>query len=173
MSTSDELDDQALVEAAQRDRTRFLDLYDRHFHRLYAYVLRRTHHREDAEDVTSEVFHRALVNLPDYEWRGTPFIAWLFRIAAHELADRWRGAARQAGVSPPDVATTDPDFERQVMLFEVVERLPADQRRVVEMRFGAGKSIHEVAEAIGRSDGAVKQLQRRALETLRGYLEER
>ena len=173
MTTPEELDDRGRVEAAQADPARFLDLYDRYFHRLYAYVLRRAGSRAEAEDVTAEVFHRALANLAKYEWRGIPFIAWLFRIAAHELADRRRGAARHAGISPPDVATNEPDFERQVMLFELVERLPGDQRRVVEMRFGEGKSLHEVAEVIGRSEGAVKQLQRRALETLREYLEER
>ena len=167
------MDDGPLVEAAQADRTRFLDLYDRHFHRVYAYALRRTGNRADAEDVTSEVFHRALVNLSGYEWRGIPFVAWLYRIAAHELSDRRRRAAREAVTQPPDVETNTPEFERRVLLFQLVERLPPDQRRVVEMRFGDGKSIQETAAAVGRSEGAVKQLQRRALENLRDELEER
>ena len=171
MATSEELDDRALVEAAQADPARFLDLYDRHFHRVYAYVLRRAGNRADAEDVTSDVFHRALANLPKYEWRGIPFVAWLFRIAAHELADRRQRAARQAGDSPSDVEGNDDALERRVMLFQLVERLPADQRRVVEMRFGEGRSLRDVAEALGRSEGAIKQLQRRALETLRAHLE--
>jgi RNA polymerase sigma-70 factor (ECF subfamily) len=57
------------------------------------------------------------------------------------------------------------------MLFQLVERLPADQRRVIEMRFGEGRSILDVARTLGKSDGAVKQLQRRALENLRMRLE--
>ena len=173
MLTPQDVDERALVEAAQADPARFLELYDRHFHRLYVYVLRRTGHRADAEDVTAEVFHRALANLRTFEWRGVPFVAWLFRIAAHELSDRRRSTARQVVTLPPDVETAGPDFERRVMLFELVDRLPDDQRRVVEMRFGDGRSINEVAAAIGRSEGAVKQLQRRALENLRNQLEPR
>jgi RNA polymerase sigma-70 factor (ECF subfamily) len=167
----DELDERSLVEAAQADPARFLDLYDRHFHRVYAYVVARTGSRAEGEDVTSEVFHRALANLKKFEWRGVPFIAWLFRIAANELADRRKQAARESGDPPPDIEAPDPDLERRAMLFQLVERLPADQRRVIEMRFGEGRSILDVAAALGKSDGAVKQLQRRALETLRMRLE--
>lgn len=167
------MDERALVQAAQTESARFLDLYDRHFHHVYAYVLRRTGNRAETEDVTSEVFHRALVNLRGYQWRGVPFVAWLYRIAAHELADRRRSAAREAVTQPPDLETSAPDFERQVMLFQLVDRLPADQRRVVEMRFGDGTSIRETAAALGRSEGAVKQLQRRALAKLRVNLEGR
>jgi len=167
----EELDDRSLVEAAQAEPARFLDLYDRHFHRVYAYVVRRTGNRAEAEDVTSEVFHRALANLKKYEWRGVPFVAWLFRIAANELADRQKRAAREGGEPPPDIEAPNPDLERRAMLFELVERLPADQRRVIEMRFGEGKSILDVARTLGKSDGAIKQLQRRALENLRMRLE--
>ena len=173
MATPNEIDERILVEAAQAEPARFLELYDRHFHRVYAYVLRRTANRAEAEDITSEVFHRALVNLAGYEWRGVPFVAWLYRIAAHELSDRRRSGAREVVTQPPDIDTSAPDFERRVILFQLVDRLPADQRRVVEMRFGDGKSVREVAAALGRSEGAVKQLQRRALENLRRTLEGR
>jgi RNA polymerase sigma-70 factor (ECF subfamily) len=172
VATPDEVDERALVEAARADPARFLDLYDRHFHRVYVYVLRRVRNRTDAEDVTSEVFHRALANLHTYEWRGIPFSAWLYRIAAHELADRSHESARLAGGPPPDGRPAELDFERHVALFQLVDRLPADQRRVIELQFGEGRSIHEVAAALGRSDGAVKQLQRRALQRLRAHLEE-
>lgn len=172
VATPDEVDEQTLVEAARADPARFLDLYDRHFHRVYAYVLRRAGNRADAEDVTSEVFRRALANLDKYEWRGIPFVAWLYRIAAHELADRRQASAR-VGTQPPDTGATDPDLEGQVALFQLVDRLPDDQRRVIELRFGEGRSIREVAGALGRSDGAIKQLQRRALENLRAGLERR
>ena len=165
-------DEQALVEAARTDRARFLELYERNLHRVYAFSLRRTGNRADAEDVTSEVFHRALANFDTYEWRGVPFAAWLFRIAAHELADRRRESARAAvGAYPPDVRPADPGLERQVLLYELVDRLAPDQRRVIELRFGEGRSIREAAERLGRSEGAVKQLQRRALEKLRQDLE--
>ena len=171
MATPEEVDERTLVEAAQADPARFLDLYDRHFHRVYAYALRHAGNRADAEDITSEVFHRAFENLRAFEWRGIPFVGWLYRIAAHELTDRRRKASRQALIPPPEIPVNDPDFETRVLLFQLLDRLPTDQRRVVEQRFGAGRSIQEVALALGRSEGAVKQLQHRALESLRRHVE--
>ena len=162
-----EKDERQLVEAAQADPSRFVELYDRHFHRVYAYVLKRAGRRADAEDVTAEVFHRALEHLDQFEWRGTPFVAWLFRIAAHALADHWKREGRQVAAPPGAMPASDPAFERTVLLFQLVDRLPGDQRRVIELRFGEGRSIQETAGLLGRSEGAVKQLQHRALERLR------
>jgi RNA polymerase sigma-70 factor (ECF subfamily) len=171
VSTAHEQDERALVEAAQADPTRFLDLYDRHFHRVYAYVLRRVRNRPDAEDITADVFHRALEHLDRFEWRGTPFVAWLFRIASHALADHWARAGRQGGAPLGAMPASDPELERQVMLFQLVERLPDEQRRVVELRFGEGRSLGETAAAVGKSAGAVKQLQHRAIQNLRKAME--
>src|SRR5205085_12254931 len=81
-------EERALIEAAKRDPARFAELYEFNFDRVYAYVSRRVRDRSIAEDVTAEVFHHALANLERFEWRGTPFAAWLFRIAANEIADR-------------------------------------------------------------------------------------
>ena len=167
MATPEALDEQTLVEAAQADPARFFDLYERYFHRVWAYVIRRTANRAEAEDVTSEVFRRALENLRGYEWRGTPFAAWLLRIAANALAHRWEKAGRESGDPPPEVAEPDADLERRAIVFQLVERLPDLQRRVIELRYVEEKSLHEVAEELGKTEGAVKQLQRRALERLR------
>lgn len=174
-ASADDHDERSLIEAAQADPARFVDLYERHFHRVYAYVARRAGSRADAEDVTSEVFEQALTNLPKYEWRGVPFAAWLLRIASNALADRWRRASRDSPDPPPDV----PDgreaerIERRAMLFQLVDRLPEVQRQVIEMRFVDQKSIRDIATALDRSEGAVKQLQLRALENLRKSMEGR
>ena len=162
-------DDRALVEAAQADPARFAELYDRHVDRVYAYVARRTADRSAAEDVTSEVFAHALAHLRQFEWRGTPFVAWLYRIAANALADRWRKESRTSSVPVDDVPNEHEaaEIERRVMLSQLVERLPDAQRQVVRMRFGQERSIREIAEALGKSEGAIKQLQLRALEQLR------
>src|SRR5262249_17817770 len=85
-----EAEERLLVEAAQRDRSRFADLYERNFELVYAFVARRVRNREEAEDVTAEVFHQALAGLGRFEWRGFPFAAWLFRIARNAITDRWR-----------------------------------------------------------------------------------
>ena len=166
--------ERALIEAAQRDRGRFADLYEANFERVYAYVIRRVRDRDEAQDITSDVFHLALKSLPRFEWRGVPFAAWLYRIAANEIADRSKSLARRrafflfqesdAGVE--DASSID-DAERRGRLFKLVERLPRDQSRVIVMRFAEDKSIPEIATALGRSEGSVKQLQFRAMQNLR------
>jgi RNA polymerase sigma-70 factor (ECF subfamily) len=163
-------DERTLVEAVQADPARFVELYDRYFHRVWAYVIRRTGNHADAEDVTSEVFHRAFEHLPKYRWRGTPFSAWLFKIAANVLADRWARTAKESVDTSQDIAAiaeADEELERRAMLFQLVDRLPEIQRSVIELRFVEGLSLLEVAERLGKSEGAIKQLQRRAIEQLR------
>lgn len=172
-ASADDHDERSLIEAAQADPARFVELYERHFHRVYAYAARRAGSRAEAEDITSEVFEQAFTNLRRYEWRGVPFVAWLFRIAANALADRWKQASRDSHDPPPDVpdGRGAEDIERRAMLVQLVDRLPDAQRQVIEMRFADQKSIREIAAALGRSEGAVKQLQLRALENLRKSME--
>jgi RNA polymerase sigma-70 factor (ECF subfamily) len=167
-----EADERLLVEAAQSDPRRFAELYELNFYRVYAYIARRVQNREEAEDLTSEVFHHALAKLKQFEWRGTPFVAWLFRIAANAIADRWKRAARESkDDAPGDLADNEAhDIEQRAALFQLVESLPPDQRRVVVMRFVEQKSIREIAQEIRRTEGAVKQLQFRALEKLRAQM---
>jgi len=162
-------DERSLIEAAQADPARFLELYDRHVDRVYAYVSRRAGSRAPAEDITSAVFEQALTKLPTFEWRGVPFAAWLFRIAANALADHWRREERNSHEPPPDVPDEREqyDLEQRVSLFRLVDRLPETQRQVIQMRFVEDRSIRDVAAALDRSEGAVKQLQLRALENLR------
>ena len=127
------------VEAAQRDPSRFADLYENHFDRVYAFVLRRVSDRTEAEDLTSDVFHKALANIGSFEWRGVPFAAWLLRIAANVIVDRSKRGAREiAGIDDPGEPVTQPNLDevdRHARLFRLVERLPADQRRVIALRF--------------------------------------
>jgi RNA polymerase sigma-70 factor (ECF subfamily) len=164
------------VEAAQKDPRRFADLYEENFERVYAYIARRVGGRDAAEDLTAEVFHQALANLPRYEWRGVPFAAWLYRIAANAIADRGQRAAREQGNPAAEpAAASEPaleEVEQRARLFWLVDDLPADQRRVVRLRFVEEKSIREIARELGRSEGAVKQLQFRALENLRARMGE-
>jgi RNA polymerase sigma-70 factor (ECF subfamily) len=162
-------DERRLVEAAKADPRRFGELYEENFGRVYAYIARRVRDRAAAEDVTADVFHHALKNLARFEWQGTPFVAWLYRIAANMMADRWQRVAREAGTPAPEVPDEKAaeEIERRAMLFRLVDSLPEDQRRVVLARFAEQKKISEIAREMGRSEGAVKQLQFRALEALR------
>ena len=167
-------DEKALVESAQRDPRRFGDLYARHFDRVYAFVARRVPTRSDAQDLTAEVFRHALANLGRFEWRGVPFVAWLYRIAGNAVADHYQRTARERN-APVDAGQTDADaldIERRALIYRAVRTLPDDQRRVIELRFADEQSIAEVARVLGRSEGAVKQLQLRAMRTLRQRLDE-
>ena len=171
-----ELDERLLVEAAQNDPARFAELYENNFERVYAYVVRRVGDRSETEDLTSEVFHHALANLRRFEWRGTPFAAWLFRIAANLIADRWhrsgREVANEARVEMAQVSAVEiEEVERKATLFRLVDTLPVEQRRVVMLRFVEQKTIKEVAREIRKTEGAVKQLQFRALSSLRARME--
>jgi len=162
-------EERLLIEAAQADPARFVELYDRNVDRVYAYVSRRAGSRSVAEDVTSEVFEQALSNLGTFKWRGVPFVAWLYRIASNALADHWKRERRDSHDLPPDVPDEreHQDLERRVSLFQLVDRLPDAQRQVIQMRFVEDRTIREVAAALDRSEGAVKQLNWRALENLR------
>ncbi|HUY26984.1 MAG TPA: sigma-70 family RNA polymerase sigma factor [Candidatus Binataceae bacterium] len=162
------------VEAAQSDPSRFAELYEENFPRVYAYIARRVRERAEAEDLTADVFRRALENLGSYESRGAPFAAWLYRIAANAIVDRAARAARDNGYVAPD-AEPEPlpeDLEYRARLFRMVDDLADDQRRVIVMRFAEQRSIAEIASAMRRSEGAIKQLQLRALHKLRNRIGE-
>ena len=162
------------IEAAQKDPRRFAELYEENFERVYAFVESRVRDRDEAEDLTSEVFHRALKNLSRFEWRGVSFAAWLFKIATNAIIDRAKRAAKnreplEIGIEDPPGDTLEGAHDRAT-LFRLVDGLPADQRRVIVMRFAGQKTIREIAHELRRSEGAVKQLQLRGLQNLRGRL---
>jgi RNA polymerase sigma-70 factor (ECF subfamily) len=169
---SEENDERMQVEAAQRDPSRFARLYEKNFYRVYAYIVRRVSDRHQAEDLTADVFREALAGIGKFEWRGVPFASWLMGIASRVVADHWKRAGRESGSPTRDAETVvATEIEHSTMLFQLVGRLPAAQLRVIHMRFVEQKSIREIAHEIGRSEGAVKQLQLRALETLRADME--
>jgi len=191
-----EAGERVLVEAAQQDPARFAELYELNFERVYAYAVRRVRNRAEAEDLTAEVFHQALGNLKRFEWRGIPFAAWLFRIAANLISDRWQRSGREVAddseliesaqiepgqikrrkieagrINPGKISPAEIEaVERRATLFRLVSTLPDEQRRVVILRFVEQKSIKEVAQEIHKTEGAVKQLQFRALTNLRARM---
>lgn len=180
-------DERLLVEAAQNDPAKFDALYELHFERVYAFVAYRVRDRATAEDLTSDVFHKALAHLSTYEWRGLPFAAWLFRIAANAVADQFKRTAREASTPDHPLEAADnpgsasrnlsgPDLEvveSRARLFQLVGQLPEAQRHVVYQRFVEQRSTREIAHQLGKTEGAVKQLQFRALQSLRAQMEGR
>jgi RNA polymerase sigma-70 factor (ECF subfamily) len=165
-------DDEMRIAAAQRDPSRFADLYEANFYRVYAYVSRRVGDRHQAEDLTADVFREALADIGKFEWRGAPFVAWLLRIASRLIADHYKRCSRETGnaIAVPEPPSPE-EIERSAMLFQLVDRLPEAQFRVIHMRFVEQKSIREIATELERSEGAVQQLQLRAIENLRAQME--
>jgi len=104
-------DERLRIEAAQRDPSRFADIYEEHFERVYAYVVRRVCDRSEAQDITADVFQQALANIGRFQWRGAPFASWLYRIAANAIADHFQRKSRQSSAPPPSESTTDQDYE--------------------------------------------------------------
>ena len=174
-------EERALIEAAQQDPSRFADLYELHFERVYAYIVRRVRERSAAEELTSHVFHQALANLGKFKWRGAPFAAWLFRIARNSIADRAQKLGRESGREEPERGASsepgvDVDLEQSETLarvYKLVDELPWDQRYVIRLRFAEEKSIRDIAGQLSRSEGAIKQLQFRALQNLRARMSEK
>lgn len=186
-------DERLLILAAQRDPGRFAELYERNFDRVYAYIAHRVRDRDAAEDLTAEVFHQALVTLARFEWRGVPFVAWLLGIAAHVLAARWRelpsrrepplraaeltseataeGNGNGNGHAPAQFSPGALQaVEQCALISQLVAALPDDQRLVITRRFLEHRSIRDIAREMRRTEGAVKQLQFRALESLRARI---
>ena len=172
-----------LVDAARvGDEGAIAELYNKYFPRVYRYMLVRTGNVGDAEDLTEEVFIRALGALERFEWRQVPFSAWLFRIAhnaivSHQRRDGARGRLSPLSPSLP-VNTQGPEeaVEARLALDEVMEatrNLPDAQRRVIALRFGAGLSVAETARALGKTGGNVKVIQHKAIVKLRELLVEK
>jgi RNA polymerase sigma-70 factor (ECF subfamily) len=170
---------QALVDAARRgDPDAQGALFDRYYPAILRYARARLREPADADDAAAEAFVSALTALPWFTWRRVPFEAWLFRIAASKVADVHRRRARrpeaplaaapEASVaSIPDPAGAVAAADERARLVAAVDRLPAAQRDVVILRFFLGRSVRETADQLGRTEGAVRQLQMRALERLR------
>jgi RNA polymerase sigma-70 factor, ECF subfamily len=175
-------DEAAMVAAAQRDPREFGGLYELYVDRIYRYAYRRVGTHHDAEDVTSQTFQQALQALPNYEWRGLPFGAWLFRIAANVINRRGRSSGREIAVedvtvfSHFEVSDDDPADhlsrgEDAAELVAAIRLLPPDQQRVLVLKFSHGLKNREIGDLMGRSEGAIKQLVHRALTNLRGRME--
>lgn len=176
------VDDEAverLVDAARAgDPEAFGSLFDRYHGPVHRYVAARVGRPSDAEDLAQLVFVKALEAIPRYESRGVPFGGWLFRLARNAIIDQSRTRREHLSLvvastreseeaSPEAVASLRDDLDRVAV---ALAELTGDQREVIELRFFAGLSVAETAEAMGRQDGTVRGLQFRAIAALRRSL---
>ena len=167
-----DLDD---VLAAQADRAAFGALYRRYLDRVYGYCYYLLGDHHDAEDVTERTFVAALAGIDGFHDEGATFRAWLFRIAHNQLANALRARGRHRATplefAPEPIGSADPLHEltrdeeaRRVR--RALAALPEDRRQVLVLRFVDGLTAREIGEVLGRSEGAVRVLQHRALRDL-------
>jgi len=163
----DDISPDPLQRARGGDREAFGRLYDHYLPRVYAFCRRHVERREDAEDLTAQTFEKALAAIDRYEDRGSSFSSWLIRIAANTVVDRARRGSEVRLTEEEIERLGDEGFlrawEEAYWLRGHIVALPDDQREVIRQRFFEDKAFKDVAVEMGRSEGAVKQLLRRAL----------
>jgi len=175
VSDSSRADERDLVERAKRDPRQFGALYDRHFQQIYRFVYSRVREQTAAEDVTSEIFMKALKAMPRYQDTGRPFAAWLYQIAVNAIADRYRTLRTAqplddfhdlsvAGPALDELAVHRDEIRR---IWTLVEGLPNQQRTALVLKFQEDMKIEDIAVAMGKSPGAVKLLIHRGVSRLR------
>jgi RNA polymerase sigma-70 factor (ECF subfamily) len=165
--------------ASRGDERAAGNLFDHYYPRVYAYALAKLRNTPDAEDVASETFARVLRDLDRFRWAGAGFEAWLFRIAGNLITDKFRARNREelgdeataeiAGLGEtPEQALVASELRDE--LAQMISKLVPNQQEVLLLRFAAGLSTHEVAGVMGRKVNAIRQLQFRALESLRSQM---
>jgi RNA polymerase sigma-70 factor (ECF subfamily) len=173
-------DEHALARAAQGSQEAFGVLYDQYVGRIYNYVYYRTGNQHDAEDLTARVFFRAMQHITNYQDRGVPFSAWLYRIA-HNLVANWhRDTSRRQEVLLDESfriggdgeypETTLLQLEEQDTLLRVIKLLPADRQQLLILKFVEHLSNSEIGQVMGRTEGAIKSLYHRTLLALRDLM---
>ncbi|GGR60544.1 RNA polymerase sigma-70 factor (ECF subfamily) [Nocardioides luteus] len=167
----------ALVELARKgDKEAFGLLYDHYNGAVYRFLFYRTRSVQVAEDLTSETFFRALRSMTGFRWQGKDFGAWLMTIARNLATDHFKAGRTRLEMTTEDMGLHDSasDGPEKIvmagvtneMLLGALSKLPDEQRDCIIMRFLQGLSIAETAAILGRSDGAVKQLQLRGIRNL-------
>jgi RNA polymerase sigma-70 factor (ECF subfamily) len=170
-------DERSLIERAQADPLQFAVLYDRYVDRVYNYIYQRTGNHLDAEDLTARTFVRAFTHLERYMFRGVPFSAWLYRIAHNAVANWYRDRHRHQVVSldmlvpqkkdekRPEELTEAQDEQRS--LLDAIRQLPPERQQLLILKFSEGLTNAQIAQAMGRTEGAIKSLYHRTLLALR------
>ena len=172
--------DSALIARAKEDPEAFGFLYERYVDRIYNYIYYRTSKHQDAEDLTARTFYRALKHFPRYVDRGAPFSAYLYRIA-HNAVANWHRDSRRRQIVPLDEpvmgtlkregpASLAEEHEEQALLLQTVRRLPPERQQLLILKFVEQMKNAEIAEVMGRTEGAIKSLYHRTLVALREEL---
>lgn len=173
-------DETALALAVKGDQEAFGTLYERYVGRIYNYVYYRTGNHHDAEDLTARVFYRAIRNISNYQDRGLPLSAWLYRIAHNLIANWHRDKSRRPEILLDEglaffQSTEHPEVtllqnEERERLLKMIRHLPPERQQLLILKFVEHLSNAEIGQVMGRTEGAVKSLYHRTLLSLRDDL---
>ncbi len=174
-------EDSLILNAKKGDGKAFGELYDEYVTRIYRFIFLKVRRKQDAEDLTHQVFLNAWQNIGRYESRGFPFGSWLYRIASNAVIDFYRTSRNHAPLEAvpeetfAELATheelVDVAFDMHTIR-TAIQKLEGDQQTVVILRFIDDRTNKEIAELLGKSEGAVRVIQHRALKQLKQYVDE-
>jgi len=181
-------EERELVEEARRDPEAFGALYERYYSQIFGYVLRRVANVEIAQDLSSEVFFKALKNLGRFRWQNISFSSWLYRIASNQTTDYFRKDGHRAipleefyelaavsGLSAEaEILQAEDELKKHedfLILHKNIARLPSKYQEVITLRFFENKHIKEIGEILGKKEGTIKALLHRGLKKLRKLME--
>jgi RNA polymerase sigma-70 factor, ECF subfamily len=177
---SDTNDDAVLTLAVQGDQEAFGVLYERYVGKIYNYVYYRTGNHHDAEDLTARVFYRAIRNIENYQDRGLPLSAWLYRIAHNLIANWHRDKSRRPEIlldeglafyqTPEHPEVTLLQNEERDRLLKLIRHLSPERQQLLILKFVEHLSNAEIGQVMGRTEGAIKSLYHRTLLSLRDEL---
>lgn len=170
--------DKRKIEARKHNEAKLASLYEEYYGKIARYAFFHIGSRTEAEDIAGDVFLRALESLKSYQERGIPMQAWLFRIAHNLVVDHLRKTAKrwivpldtvqvEADDNPATVAEKNIELER---VAKAMEQLTPEQREVIVLRFFGGLTSKEAGSILNKSDGAIREMQRAAIEKLRKLL---
>lgn len=180
-----EQEDKELVKKAKKDAEAFGKLYDKYYSRIFGYILKRVANLDLAQDITSEIFLKALKNIGGFRWKNVPFSAWLYRISNNEISNYFRKNKYNISLDkvkePLGASNLEAEYmeaqdklERHRDFLKIQEKiavLPVKYQEVLALRFFEGKKIKEIADILGKREGTIKSLLHRGLEQLKDFLE--
>jgi len=168
-----------IIERAKKGESQaFGLLYDHYHERIYRFIFLKVSRKEDAEDLTHQVFLSAWQNIKNYKEFGFPFSSWLYKISRNAVIDFYRSKKietsleeAQNELSSDEIKTDNIDLKIQIeKVMKALKQLKPEYQDIIIMRFVDDLSVKEVAKALDKSEGAVKLMQHRAINNLKKIL---
>lgn len=176
------MNEEKLIKKAKNgDEAAFGDLYHKYIKQIYRFIYLRVKSKEDAEDITHHVFLSAWKKIPDYEFKGFPFSSWLYRIASNAVIDHYRTSRQHQDIEtvPESFLSDNPLLGEKMdisseftMVKQAIAKLESDQQNVMLLKFVNELSNKEIADSLGKTEGAIRVIQHRAIKKIKKHVEE-